>query len=100
MTFETRVDSSKKNLTHYVKTLSAVLNPEENGGESITLEVDYFKNEDGDVYTNIHIENTCYGTHSSKTSYYNLGLERLEAAFKHAQEVAFLLSKNINLEDI
>lgn len=79
----------------YVKSVAVVLNPQDNGGEAAILEVDFYHNgdENNPVYTNIHIENECYGVHSNKQSYWAVGVEAFEVAFKHMAEVASLVEK-------
>jgi hypothetical protein len=79
----------------YIKTVSIVLNPQDNGGESVTLEVDFFHNGDpkNSIFTNIHIDSGCYGVHSTRQSFWGVGLESFQKAFTHMEEVAYLLEK-------
>ena len=79
----------------YVKTVSAVLNPQDNGGESVTLDVDFYHNGDQEnaVWTNIHLSHQCYGIHSNKQSYWAVGVNAFEEAFRHMAEVATLVEK-------
>jgi hypothetical protein len=78
----------------YVKSVIVCLNPQDNGGESVILEVDFFHNGDpqNSIYTNIHIT-TCYGVHSTRQSFWSVGLEAFQKAFTHMEEVAYLLEK-------
>lgn len=79
----------------YVKTVSAVLNPQDNGGESVTLDVDFYHNGDekNAVWTNIHLSHQCYGVHSSKKSYLSVSLDSFEEAFRHMTEIATMIEK-------
>lgn len=90
-------ETKKPNMDRdYVKTVSVCLNPQDNGGESVTLEVDFFHNGDAQnaVYTNVHINTGCYGVHGSKTSFYGVALEAFQKAFTHMDEVAYLVEKD------
>jgi len=79
----------------YIKTVSIVLNPQDNGGESVTLEVDFFHNGDpkDSIFTNIHITSGCYGVHSTRQSFWGVSVESFQKAFTHMGEVAYLLEK-------
>lgn len=94
LNFAERKDPNKDR--DYVKTVSVVLNPKDNGGESVILDVDFYHNGDDTnaVYTNIHIVNQCYGVHSNKQSYWGVGVEVFEEAFRHMAEVATLVEKS------
>lgn len=73
----------------YVKTVSILVNPEDNGGESIILAVDVFDNGDGlpqGLYTNVHLETSCYGASSSKISLYGVGFYGLLDAMKAVEK--------------
>ena len=91
---------------NYVKTVSVVLNPQDNGGEFITLDVDFYHNGDhhgigllggttreNAVWTNIHLSHQSCGVHSNKQSYWGVGLKVFEEAFRHMEEVATLVEK-------
>jgi hypothetical protein len=95
LNFTERKDPNIKD-QNYVKTVSVVLNPKDNGGESVVLDVDFFHNGDDEnaVFTNIHIANQCYGIHSNKQSYYGVGIEAFEEAIRHMAEVATLVEKS------
>lgn len=94
----------------YVKTVSIVLNPQDNDGESVTLEVDFFHNGDpkNSIFTNIHITSGCYGfvgtdflkVHSTTQSFWGVGLEAFQKAFTHMEEVAYLLEKSGSTEPV
>jgi len=79
----------------YVKSVSICLNPQDNGGESVTLEVDFFHNGDpkNSIYTNIHIQSGCYGVHSNRQSFFGVSIEAFSESFRHMTEVAYLLEK-------
>lgn len=79
----------------YVKTVSICLNPQDNGGESVVLEVDFFHNGDSEnaIFTNIHITSGCYGVHSTRQSFWGVGVEAFQKAFTHMEEVATILEK-------
>ena len=67
----------------YVKTFSVVINPEDNGGESVTLSVDVYDNGDGlkeGMFTNTKIENECYGVSSAAIKLWGVGFESLSEA--------------------
>lgn len=92
--FSERIDTNKGR--GYIKTVSVVLNPKDNGGESIMLDVDFYHNGDdaNAVYTSTHIVNQCYGIHSNRQSYFGVGVEVFEEAFRHMAEVATLVEKS------
>lgn len=52
----------------YIKSFQCILNPNENGGESITLIVDLYNNGDGEkgYWTQTSIETNCYGNSCTK----------------------------------
>lgn len=64
----------------YINTVSLTLNPEDNGGEAVILEVDQFRNDDGLIFTNTHISNHCYGVSTARLSFYSVGFDRLADA--------------------
>ena len=67
----------------YVKTLTVVLNPQDNGGESVSLTVDVFDNGDGppdNIFTNVVISANCYGASSSAITLWSVGLAELANA--------------------
>lgn len=82
----------------YVKTVSIGLNPQDVSKESITLEVDFFQNDDpkNSIYTNIHINSRKYDVHSATQSFWNVSLETFQKAFTHMEEVAYLLGRGSN----
>ena len=66
----------------YIKTMSVVVNPQDNGGESITLSVDVYDNGDGipeGMFTEVMLETNCYGTSSTRVSLWS-GIESLAEA--------------------
>lgn len=67
----------------YRKTVRVLLNPKDNGGESILLEVDCFHNGERE-YVNVSFTSSCYGVHSSTQTFYNLSLEQIINALKIA----------------
>lgn len=77
----------------YIKTVHACLNPQDNGGETVSLEVDYFDNGDvkrpgvTTIYTNIHLTSHCYGVHSTKQSLWGISLDQLHEAVSYMLEV-------------
>jgi hypothetical protein len=56
----------------YIKTFTCTLNPQDNGGEAIILEVDVYKNDDGERYTDTHIKTQCYGTFQNTLSFFSV----------------------------
>jgi len=52
-----------------VKTLRHVVNPEDNGGEQITITTDFFDNGDDELYTHHKIELQSYGNSMSLALY-------------------------------
>lgn len=79
-------------------TLSVVLNPECNGGESISLDVDVINNGDGKdgFYTNVSLNTACYGTSTSKIAIYNVPFKRLEeAVYKLAEAI-----ENVKVQEL
>jgi hypothetical protein len=54
--------SGFKNDDHYEFSASVVLNPQDNGGEAVTLEADVFRNEDGCTYINTRLRISSYGS--------------------------------------
>jgi hypothetical protein len=56
----------------YIKTFTCTLNPQDNGGEAIILEVDVYKNGDGEMYTDTHIKTQCYGTFQNTLSFFSV----------------------------
>lgn len=67
----------------YIKTISTVLNPKDNGGESITLSVDVFDNGDGldkGMFLLASLSTQSYGTSTAQISFY--AFDGLEAAVK------------------
>jgi len=91
--FSERKDQNKDH--DYVKTVSAVLNPNDNGGEAVTLDVDFYHNGDDEnaVYANVHIKSQCYGSHLNTQSYFGIDLKSFEEAFKHMSEVSKTIEK-------
>lgn len=57
----------------YIQSFSAVLNPEDNGGEQVAIIVDLYNNGDGPAgyWNNIQIETVCYGVHSSSINLFS-----------------------------
>lgn len=49
---------------HYVESYSICVNPEDNGGEAVIVQVDVFDNGDDErnIYNNLRIQTHCYGT--------------------------------------
>lgn len=90
MNIKVYTDKNKIEMKGYIKTVRFNLTPDSPGGEEVSLEVDYFKNEDGDIFHNISFENHCYGSHESKISYYSLGLDALAEAIGEAQKISML----------
>ena len=89
-----RIFTDPKNQSRdYVKTLTITLNPQDNSGESVELEIIFYKNSDGHVYTNFSLISNCYGTSSTKVNYYNLKISDFESAFKEAKDVAASIEK-------
>lgn len=88
---------SMKNALDYVKTVSVCLNPEASASEMVTIEVDFYKNEN-DVYSNVHIRTGNYGVNSHRASTY-VPISEFQRAFTHMEEVAYLVKKNAVLED-
>lgn len=72
----------------YVKTLAAVLNPEDNGGESIELSVDLFDNGDGNdqYFTNTTLKTNCYGTSNVQMTFYCCTFAQLVGAVNAMNE--------------
>jgi hypothetical protein len=91
------IDSKNKD-QNYVKSHSFLLNPQDNGGESIILQVDYYLNNDGYAWNNIRFELNCYGIHSAKIELGTIRPELLESIFKHINETNSIL--HVNLEEI
>lgn len=73
-------DTKKSGESEYVKTFVAWLNPKDNGGESVCLEVDVFKNGDGQLWTNFRIESQCYGVNSTQMNFYSVPFNNLAEA--------------------
>jgi hypothetical protein len=59
------VKSPSPDSHHYQYSLACSLNPEDNGGEQIVLDVDVFNNGE-ENYCNVHLEGQCYGAHSTR----------------------------------
>lgn len=73
----------------YKFTLSAVINPYDNGGESVTLSVDVFDNGDGfpeGLFTNTEIQAQCYGVHSSSITLFGVAFGQLAEAVKKIED--------------
>lgn len=64
----------------YWKSYSTILNPEDNGGEAITLRVDVYRNGDGEVYTNAILEANSYGASHVAFGIYGPGFASLREA--------------------
>jgi len=72
----------------YVKSAYVVLNPNDNGGQSIALECDFFHNGDPDgVYTHIGLTLQCFDSHSTAINLGNIGIESLEKALSKMKKV-------------
>lgn len=84
-------------VSQYVKTVSVTLNPEASASEMVTIEVDFYKNEK-DVFSNVHIKTGNYGVNSHRASTY-VSINEFQKAFTHMEEVAYLLAKNVDVED-
>jgi hypothetical protein len=85
---------TKKNIndTDYIKSAFVVLNPLDNGGESITLECDFF---DDGMYTriNINLNCYCYGSHSTSICLGNIGVEGLEKSLIQMKKIKDSIQK-------
>lgn len=67
----------------YIKTLRAVVNPNDNGGESVSLSVDVYDNGDGlkeGMFTNTKLETNCYGVSSSQITLWGIEFDALAEA--------------------
>lgn len=73
---------------NYVKTLTAVINPDDNGGEQVTLSVDVYDNGDekDNIYTNTRLEVMCYGVSSASITLWGVGFESLAEAVDKIRE--------------
>lgn len=81
-----------KNDENYIKTIVAHLNPKDNGGEAVIVEVDFLKDQrDNAVYTGISIESHCYGVSSSSQSFYGIDLQSFIDAFNEIDKIRHLL---------
>lgn len=93
VTFKEKQDVSKE----YITTAFCCLNPKDNGGESITLEVDVFDNGDDDnfIFYNTYLNFQCYGTHSTRVSFGNVNINNLKNAFDEIKDkmVGILMKK-------
>lgn len=81
----------------FVKTIAVVVNPEDNGGESVTLSVDVYDNGDktDNIYTNTRLEAMCYGVSSSSITLWGVGFEALaEAVDKIKARLSMLKEKS------
>ena len=87
-------EQKKKTMQDYVKTASIQINPQDCGGESVYLEVDYFKNSDGFVFHNTCFVNHCYGTHVSTIAYYGVDLKQIQEAIEKAQVISEEIKNN------
>lgn len=67
----------------YVESLSVVVNPQDNGGQAVTVEVDVFDNGDEKdaIYTCTSLKVQCYETHTTVLSFWSVGLSDLSSAF-------------------
>lgn len=75
-----------------IVTLSATLNPGDNGGEGIGLDVD-FVDDDGSKWEEIIIKMYCYGTHSTEITLNTVGFDNLRNILNQMHE--FRLKENI-----
>ena len=72
----------------YIKSAYVVLNPNDNGGQSIALECDFFHNGEPDgAYTRIGLTLQCYDSHSTDIHLGNIGIESLEKALSQMKKV-------------
>jgi len=69
---------SKNEDRDYQHTLSSCLNPQDNGGEAILLQVDVFNNGEGD-YSYTKLNTHCYGT-SQVEVFLGVGIDELKEA--------------------
>lgn len=88
MKIRSDVNVEKSTNKEYVKTVSVVINPEDNGGESVTLSVDVYDNGDKteNIYTNTTLEAQCYGVSSSSITLWGVGFEALAEAVDKIRE--------------
>lgn len=78
-----KIKSSRKiNMpVEYHKTLSIHLNDEDNGGESVNLKVDVYKDTfDTNLYTSTSFILSCYGTHNSRFELWGVDYKVLKEA--------------------
>lgn len=54
----------------YICSYSKILNPHDNGGEQVDIEVDVYKEQGEKPFTNMTINTHCYGTHKTSISFY------------------------------
>lgn len=72
----------------YIKSAYVVLNPNDNGGQSIALECDFFHNGEPDgVYARINLQLYCYDSHSTDIHLGNIGIQDLEKALSQMKKV-------------
>lgn len=63
----------------YSRTLSCVVNPDDNGGEAVTLSIDVYDNGIR-KFANTFIETQCYGVHSARIGLFGVEFEQLTKA--------------------
>jgi nitrogen-specific signal transduction histidine kinase len=72
----------------YMKTYSVILNPEDNGGERVTLSVDVFDNGDGlpdGLFSHITLETQSNGASSSSIKLFSTIFEDVVKAVNNIQ---------------
>lgn len=72
----------------FIKGYLVTLNPNDNGGEAISLGVDIYNNGDADQnhLFNLTLIASCYGTSLSKITMWGVSLDDLEDAIKSIKE--------------
>lgn len=76
----------------YTHSVICHLNPHNNGGEAVSLTVDFFDNGDGHtlhsdgIFSKLSLTTTCYGISESTISLGQIGLEEFEKAIKLIKE--------------
>lgn len=83
----------------YEKTLYVTINPDDNGGEAVSLEVDLFRDEEGVGSTNTHLTTFCYGTSSAKISLWGVQFRQLAEAVKLLSEALPALNSSEGAND-
>ena len=66
-------NGSFKNM-EYSHSVSTLLNPKSNGGESIGITVDYYKRSDGTIYNDVRFSGTCYSSFNVSFNIFGSGL--------------------------